>query len=397
MNARPPVLQKPSWILVALGLGLIALVSLPPLVGEPLPIDFLQPAETAGWAGKLLIVLLMATAVAAAALTTRTEDRWSAASVAGAAILAALMTAWHWYRLDSDPFKANWQRGLYLDILNHRTVAPHLYRTLPFGFTRTLERLTGDWLFSCVAYRWFFTFWFVWGSYRFARLFYGQGLALLTMVPLVVLYPLSVQYYWGQLTDPLSHALFVFSLIWLIQDRWLLLAAALALGVMAKETVVLVVLSYFVCYLRQGWPALIKTSVLGLACAGAFLATRLPLGWQLSNSNINGTDALMIGTNLGLGEPLYNAAAPLYENYLHPLWFVGAFVPPIAWSWRRLDYRLRVLLLTLTPTLLLSNLCFSWMYESRNYMPLVPLHATAALAFVGASGGADARRPDSGH
>jgi len=397
MNAILSVPEaQPFWLPAALGLGLIALVSLPPLFGEPLPVDFVQPAETASWAGKLLVVVLMGGAVGGAALTARTEGRWAAGSVAGAAILAALLTAWHWYEVDSDPYKTNWQRGLYLDILNHRTVAPHLYRTLPYGFTRTLERLTGDWQFSCVAYRWFFTFWFVWGSYRFARLFCGPGRALLTLVPLALLYPQSVQYYLGQLTDPLSHALFVFSLIWLVQDRWLLLAAALALGVMAKETVVLIALSYFVCYLRQGGPALFKTSVLGLACAAAFLATRLPLGWRPGNSDLNGLDALMIGTNLGFGKPIAWTPVPLYQNYLQPFWFVGPFVPLIAWNWQRLDHRLRVLLLTLTPTLLLSNLCFSWMYESRNYMPLVPLHATAALAFLGTSGGLNARRLDGG-
>jgi hypothetical protein len=387
MNASPPVLKsKPPWLLAALGLGLIALVSLPPLVCEPPPVDFLLPNETAEWASKVLVLVLMAAAVGAAAVAARAEERWAAALIAGAAVLAALMTAGHWYWVDSTPVKATWQRGLYLDILNRTSEAPHLYRTLPYGFTRTLERLTGDWEFSCLAYRWFFNFWFVWGAYRFARFFCGQIRSLLTLVPLALLYPLSVQFYWGQLTDPLSHALFVFSLLFLVQDRWLLLAAALALGVMAKETAVLIVLSYFVCYARQGRAALLKTSVIGLACVAAFLATRLPLGWRPGNADLNGLNGLMIGTNLGFGRPVAKTPVPLYQNYLHPFWFVGPFVPLIVWNWRCLDRRLRVLLLTLTPTLLLSNLCFSWMYESRNYMPLVPVHATAALAFFARRG-----------
>jgi hypothetical protein len=385
MNERPEVPKsKPSWLPAALGLGLIALVSLPPLVCERLPVDFLSPSETAGWAGKVLVLVLMAAAVTAAAVAVRAEERWAPGLVVGAALLAALMTVWHWQVVDSNTGKAAWQRGLYLDILNHTSEAPHLYRTLPYGFTRTLERLTGDWEFSCLAYRWFFNFWFVWGAYRFARFFCGPGRSLLTLVPLALLYPLSVQYYWGQLTDPLSHALFAFSLLWLVQDRWLLLAASLALGVMAKETVVLVVFSYFVCSLSpfpRGRPAFFKTGVLVLACVAAFLAVRLPLGWRPGNSDLNGLSGLMIGTNLGFGNPVAHTPVPLYQNYFHPFWFVGPFVPLIAWNWGRLDRRLQLLLLTLTPTLLLSNLCFSWMYESRNYMPLVPVHATAALAF----------------
>jgi len=57
---------------------------------------------------------------------------------------------------------------------------------------------------------------------------------------------------------------------------------------------------------------------------------------------------------------------------------VGAFLPFIAFGWRRIDGRLKAIFLTLTPLMLLVNLCFGWMYESRNYMPLVPLLATMA-------------------
>jgi hypothetical protein len=48
------------------------------------------------------------------------------------------------------------------------------------------------------------------------------------------------------------------------------------------------------------------------------------------------------------------------------------------WGWRRIDRRLQAICCTLVPLLLLSNLCFGWLYESRNYMPLIPLLATMA-------------------
>src|SRR5205085_874917 len=126
--------------------------------------------------------------------------------------------------------------------------APHQFRPLPYGFTRTLERVTGDWAFSCVAYRAFFTWWFLWGAYRFARLWFRPGPAFVAVVPVVLLYPLSIWYYLGQLTDPLSHALFVLALTLTVRDRWAPLAVALALGVLAKETVVLMVPVYWACY-----------------------------------------------------------------------------------------------------------------------------------------------------
>src|SRR5262249_37035884 len=151
----------------------------------------------------------------------------------------------------------------------------------------------GDWLFACLAYRWFFTYWFLWACYRLARLFHPPGRALGTLAPVLLLYPLSILFYWGQLTDPLSHALFVLALVYVIQDRLIPLAAVLALGVLAKETVVLVVPAYWACYWRRGWPALFRSAFLGMACVAAYLAARLPLGWRLGYGNINGTEGLM--------------------------------------------------------------------------------------------------------
>jgi hypothetical protein len=188
------------------------------------------------------------------------------------------------------------------------------------------------------------------------------------------------------LTDPLSHALFIVALIYVVQDRWMLLAATLALGVMGKETVLLVTVSYFACYWRLGWPAFYRTAVLGAACVAAYFAVRASIGWRLGFDKINGTEGLMIesnlGIDLGLGYAKYRGAAPVVMNYLHPVLFVGPFLPFIIFGWRRIDGRLKAAFLTLTPLLLVTNLCFGWMYESRNYMPLVPLLATMAAVGV---------------
>jgi hypothetical protein len=354
-----------------------------PLLAEPLPVTFLSPPSSPvlAWGNKALVLLVMLLAVAARAWADRRTDPWQLPLILVA--LAALMTAWHWWQIDC--VHAQWQRELYLDLLNHQPEepgqlrVPHQYRLLPYGFTRGLERLTGDFWFSCITYRWFFTYWFVWGAYRFAGLFHAPGRALLTLVPLVLLYPFSVYYYCGQLTDPLSHALFVLGYIYLVQDRWLALAAALFLGVLAKETVVLLVPAYLAYYWRGGLPALAKTIALVIACLVAYFAARLPLGWAPGNRSINGVDELMIASNLGIGGAYDPGSWALLSNYLHPLLFVGTFLPFIAWHWRQIDGRLRVLFVVVAPLLLFSNLCFGWMYESRNYMPLVPLLATMAL------------------
>jgi len=361
---------------------------------EPAPVAFVGPyTPAAAAAGKAAVLLLMGVAVWVRARLDRREGRHAGLLTVGLVLLAGAMTAWHWFAVDARYNAARggfyveqWQRDLYLSILNHRhedaagwSQVPHIYRPLPYGFTRSLERLTGDWHFACLAYRWFFTYLLAWAYYRFARLFLDPRRALLALVALPVLYPFSVAYYRGQLTDPVSHVLFVLGMIYIVQDRWLALAAAVGLGVLAKETAVVLVPAYCACRARAWRSAVGPAAVLGLTAAVAFVAVRLAAGWGVGYGAINGTTGLMIGTNLGIGTPLYLGAAPTYQNYLQVALFVGAFLPPIALRWRGADGRLKALFLTLTPLVLASSFCFSWLYESRNYVPLLPLLTTLAL------------------
>lgn len=368
-----------------LGLALVAGVAVPPLVWGQRPVGFVAAhgSPAADWGSKVAVVLVMGMAVAVRAAADRGSEPRPVLLTLGLAALALALTAWHWYKVDV-LYLSNehvWgQPGHYLDVLNRVGDGPHPFRPLPYGFIRTLELLTGDWIFARQAYRAFFLYWFVWAYHRFARLFLSPGRSLAALLVLPVLYPQSVQYYAGQPTDPLSHALFALALIYVVQDRWVALAAALGLGVAAKETAVVIVVGYAACYGWQGLPALAKTVLLGTVCTAAFLATRLPLDWRPSQRAINGVSELMIRSNLGLPGAAYQGVAPLYESYLQPLLFIGLFVPFIVWHWRRQDGRLKALVLTVPPLVLLSSLCFSWVFESRNYVPLLPLLTTMVLA-----------------
>jgi hypothetical protein len=324
------------------------------------------------------LLLLMGLVLAIRVRMDRATEPYPARNMALFAVLAACMTLTHWFIVDRHDEVRQWQRRIYWQQFNGDLEAPHNYRPLPYYFVRLVERLTDNWDFACLSYRWFFTAWFLWAAHRLARHYLDGRRALLTLIPLVMLYPLSILRYWGQLTDPLSHLLFVLAFLYVLENRPVALAGALTLGVLAKETAVIVVPGYLACYGRRGWLEWLVAGALGAVCAMAFLAARQPFGWRPGAANMNGA-GLMIGTNLGIGEPLAAMPCALWENYLHPLLFVGLFVPAILWRWRVLDPHLRALFLVVTSLLLLSNVCFGWLAESRNYMPLVPLLATMAI------------------
>src|SRR5438270_678123 len=88
-------------------------------------------------------------------------------------------------------------------------------------------------------------------SVQWFGLFLPPQRAALTLLPFVALYPISIAYYYGQLTDPLSHTLFILGFLYIMEERPFALAASLALGMLAKETAVLLVLCFAVCSLVQ--------------------------------------------------------------------------------------------------------------------------------------------------
>ena len=172
-----------------LGLMALALATLLPLIFEQLPVHFLTPPAVVQWFNKCLVLLCLGAILACRwgfdRLGGRADGRLTLILVAAAGI----MTACHWFMIDSQPIPAAWQPELYLGLLNHTCTPPHLYRPLPYGFVPLLEWVTHDWVFSCLAYRWFFNYWLLWAWFRFACLFHSPGRAVLTLLPFALLYP----------------------------------------------------------------------------------------------------------------------------------------------------------------------------------------------------------------
>jgi hypothetical protein len=404
------ILHPSSFILPFIGLALLAALSLAPFflgkaavrpVGTPL----LGSLEI----GEAVVLMVMGLAIFVRILADRRCEPYAILLNLGFILIAAGSTACHWCIVDSryrivdgerEYFEVQWQSDLYYALLNGEKkdlgvgqfTVPHLYRPLPYGFTRTLEWLSGNWWFACWSYRWFFTYWFVWSYYQFARHFRSPGKSLVALAAYPILYPFSVLYYEGQLTDPMSHALFALALCYVVEDRVFFLAVTVALGVLAKETALVIVLAYFVCHIARPVRALVRS--VGPAVAGiiALLAARMPFGWRPQSLSINGTP-LNLKENLWQ-VPLGDLPASIpHQFYIQPIIFIGIFLPMIIWRWRQAEWPLKALFLTLVPLLFASQLLFGWLYESRNYVPLLPVLTTLALTPARKSSASRIREP----
>jgi hypothetical protein len=322
------------------------------------------------------------------AVLDRADDPSTIRRAVAFMVLSALLTAMHFFVVDQqifDPMRfqyvLEWQRGDYRAVLNSTVGGhvPHVYRPLPYGFTRTIELFTRDWRFACLAYRFFFTYWVLWAMQRFGQIFLPPERARWIIVVYVVLYPLSIWYYSGQLTDPLSHFLFILAMTLIVENRIAELAAVIALGVLAKETALVLVVAYFACYGRNGGVAWRRTAVLATIGIMTYFAVRLHVGWAPALRYINSNPVLMIRDNLGLPGRHYKSIAPLWQNALQPVLFVLVWLVPAMAKWRAIDAKLRAMAIVLVPLMLGVNLCFGWLYESRNYVPLLPLLVTMAI------------------
>ncbi len=362
---------------VSVGLLLLALLSLPPLLA-PGPHDWASPfaSALAAVAAKVGVLLAMFAFIGWAGRPTR--------ETLAAAGLAAALAIGHRIAIDDRPDAAEFQHKIYREILRLgpepiEVCVPHGYRPLSYGFVRSLELATGDWPFSCLVYRWFFTFWFLWAAYRLAAIFVSPAAALAAPMICALYYPLSCLRYLGQLTDPVSHALFALGLVWIVEDRRGLLLAALVLGMLAKETAVILVPAYWACHWGQGTRAALWSAVFLAACTFAFLVARWPLGWRPGTS-LNGVDGtMMFWANFAPRETDAQTGAWLIERWLHPFVFVVPFVPLAVRGWRHYPPSLRPLALTVVPLMIGVHVTMSWSYESRNYMPAVPVLAVLAI------------------
>jgi hypothetical protein len=251
-------------------------------------------------------------------------------------------------------------------------ILPHSYRFLPNGLVLWMQLGGVPYDAARDIYRMLAGLLLFYVIYRFARLYtnyLGGILALLLVTPV---YPISFEWYIGQLTDPLSHLSFVLGFIFLQTANFPLLLATLVAGSLAKETV-LALCGFYVLFCRNQNRYLLKASILCVTSVAMYLGVRLyVLHGTMQYHQVSGVDPKHI-----------------FDNWTDrvrwvPLFLLTAmaYMPFLLLGWKETPLSLKRLACYLFPVLFISSLFFSWLVETRNFMPLVIVLAVVAARYL---------------
>jgi hypothetical protein len=371
---------------IAVCIGLIALGTGPVLFSWPPAPSAAFFREFPGWQmlGCGFLVAVIAGAVCLTAWLDPERGPVKAIRYGGFLLLAALLTDLHYYIIDA--FYTGWQLEQYSGVLLHQCPPPDQYRFLPHGTLWWLMLGSGNFVFSSLAYRFFFTFLVCQAAYAFARLYLGPRDAVIVVLLYAAFYPLSTRYYCGNLIDPLSHAVMLAALVSCRRRQWWLTFWLLILGTLIKESMLLLVPGYFLLNLEAPrFPdarALRQLALLAAAGLAVFLACRLPFGFHFDFPTLNRTTELMIRANLGLPGSQTWSNVPVFQRYLQPALFVFLWLPFIVWQRKLLPLSLLATALYLAAAFFAVNLCFGWNHESRNFVPVLIFLLVCTLAII---------------
>ncbi len=275
------------------------------------------------------------------------------------------------------PYATNevWQEQLQNNVVNLAPgVAPHSYRFLPNGIVRWIEMGHVRFRVAADIYRLLSGLLLFYAIYRYARLYTSFVGGILVMLFVSVLYPVSFERYAGQLTDPLSHLSFVLGFVFLETEDFPCLLTTLLLGSLAKETV-LALSGYYVLFCRNQKHYGMKAGTLCAAALASYFGVRFFV--------LHGTMAYQQVSGVNADHILLNWQDPPWPALF--LLTACAYLPFLALNWKRTPISLKRMYFYLLPVLFASSLFFSWLAETRNFMPVVfVLAVVAARCFAGA-------------
>ena len=244
-------------------------------------------------------------------------------------------------------------------------------------------------LFRTVAYRFFFTFLLCQAIYKFARLYLGALQGVIVVLIYASFYRLSTRYYYGNLCDPTSHAVMLTALIFCQRREFGAVLCLIMMGTFIKETMLVIA----PCWLlldhdtppQRNYRDMLRVTVLVLAGIGVFLVCRLPFHFHYDFRSLNRTTELMVWSNLGFARAQHSSMVSVFQRYLHPVLFLFMWLPLIVWKRALLPPWLFRTALYVAAALYLTNLCFGWNYESRNFVPGLVLLVVCTVRIIATS------------
>jgi hypothetical protein len=377
-----PASRKGRILLLVWVLAFIAI--LPAIFWRPLPPPLSGAALNTVIAAAYLLALGICYGVYRVEL--RNLSRQQAFSLAFLVfLLTGITNTLHYFNVDraSNYFTAlsntGWQQAIQNLVLLHApSIAPHSYRFLPNSIVRWMELGGIGYEAGRDIYRLIFGLLLYYALYRYARLYTTYSGAILSMVLVAVVYPLSFEFYAGQLTDPLSHLSFVLALIFLEAGDFPFLFTTLIIGSLAKETVLAMAGYYLLFHWREkNYP--LKALVLSMGGAVVLIAVRLAVvRGSFEYSRISDVTLDHIWSNASWRSEIWGKN--VWLRLFLPT--ACAFLPFLAVGWKETPLSLKRQILFLLPVLFISSLMFSWLHETRNFMPVVFVSAVVAARYL---------------
>lgn len=277
-----------------------------------------------------------------------------------------------------DRTNLQFQQYMHADVMNLDPVSiPHCYRFLPDSIVSLLTYLNNDFELSKMIYREAFMFLLIFAIYYYSRLYSKHEVAIITILIYSVLYQITIRNYAGQLTDPLSHLTFILSFIFLELDLFIYFTLAILVGILAKETIIIMPVLYLIIHKPDKMRS-IKALCLLMFAFGILIGIRLLIKPDFTYIDISAS-----GT---VDHIIKNLSA--YPMWYRPLFYtIGIFLPFIFIAWRSTTAPVKKLVIFLLPTLVLSNVVFSWLEETRNFIPVIIPMALLTANFL--TGGAN--------
>lgn len=267
---------------------------------------------------------------------------------------------------------AAWQENLQnLVVQFSPAAAPHSYRFLPNGIVLWMQ--LGGVRFDAARdiYRLITELLVFYAMYRYARLYTNYLGGLLAMLLIAAVYPISFEWYAGQLTDPLSQLSFLLAFIFLETANFPFFLTTLLIGSLAKETI-LALAGFYVLFCRRDKNYGFRATILCVASAAVYFGVRLfVVREMIQYRGISGAPP---------GHVLENWRDIKWQALF--LITAGAYIPFLVLGWKKTPATLKRMVIYLGVVIFAASLVFSWLSETRNWMPVLFVLAVIAAGYL---------------